>query len=143
MALHKAGDADAQRDSQIWCDEMVRKIAEMSKSKGISAADALNPQTVSNHKPSGRSTQNDLSEQIGDPVWQAAKSRQDYCQDIERALTWIRQGECYQICLTNEFLCDTAQFDPELDPLDVFLTMRRLNPAPQAAFISWPGRLHV
>ena len=71
----------------------------------------------------------------GQPVvFHLDRDRQTYLADIEQCLDWIGEGQSYQICLTNQFRC-TA----DLDPLDLYCLLRRLNPAPFAAFIRWPG----
>ena len=57
-----------------------------------------------------------------------------YLNDIERCLDWIFQGETYQVCLTNELVCNL-----KLDWLDLYRVMRRINPAPHAAFLRWSG----
>jgi para-aminobenzoate synthetase len=57
-----------------------------------------------------------------------------YISDVERCLDWIREGETYQVCLTNELTCSV-----NVDPLDLYRVMRRINPAPHAAFLRWPG----
>jgi len=57
-----------------------------------------------------------------------------YTSAIERCLDWIGQGETYQVCLTNELVCKL-----EIDPLELYRVMRRVNPAPFAAFLRWPG----
>jgi para-aminobenzoate synthetase len=62
------------------------------------------------------------------------RGRRRYLEDIERCLEWIRQGETYQVCLTNELACDV-----KVDALDLYRTMRRINPAPHAGFLRWPG----
>ncbi|HEU4805107.1 MAG TPA: anthranilate synthase component I family protein, partial [Nitrobacter sp.] len=53
---------------------------------------------------------------------------------VARCLDLIAQGETYQVCLTNELSCTAT-----VEPLRVYLTMRRVNPAPFAAFLKWPG----
>lgn len=63
-----------------------------------------------------------------------ARDRARYERDVERALGWIREGESYQICLTNEFTCDLA-----LDPFSLYRTLRRINPAPYAAYLTIAG----
>ena len=60
--------------------------------------------------------------------------RQTYLSDIKQCLAWIGEGETYQVCLTNEVRCQSS-----LDPLSLYRTMRRINPAPYAAFLKWPG----
>lgn len=63
-----------------------------------------------------------------------AKGERAYRADVEECLHAIREGESYQVCLTNELSCDA-----DLDPLDVYRVMRKTNPAPFAAFLRWPG----
>jgi len=57
-----------------------------------------------------------------------------YRASVEACLSAIREGESYQVCLTNELSCAA-----DLDPLDVYRVMRAINPAPFAAFLRWPG----
>jgi para-aminobenzoate synthetase len=63
-----------------------------------------------------------------------AKGERAYRASVEECLHMIREGETYQVCLTNELSCES-----DLDPLDVYRVMRRINPAPFAAFMRWPG----
>jgi para-aminobenzoate synthetase len=63
-----------------------------------------------------------------------AKGEHAYRASVEECLHMIREGETYQVCLTNELSCES-----DLDPLDVYRVMRRINPAPFAAFMRWPG----
>mgnify|MGYP001087044432 CR=1 FL=1 len=62
------------------------------------------------------------------------KGEQAYRACAEECLQAIRKGESYQVCLTNELSCEV-----DLDPLDVYRVMRKINPAPFAAFMRWPG----
>jgi para-aminobenzoate synthetase len=62
------------------------------------------------------------------------RDRATYLRDIEQCLTWIRAGETYQVCLTNEVTADL-----DIDPFDLYRLLRRVNPAPYAAFMTWPG----
>ncbi len=61
------------------------------------------------------------------------RDRQTYLSDIRRCLDLIQQGETYQVCLTNELHCKS-----DVDPLALYRTMRKVNPAPHAAFIKCP-----
>jgi para-aminobenzoate synthetase len=53
---------------------------------------------------------------------------------IQQCQEEIAAGETYEVCLTN-MLSLTA----ELDPLATYRTLRRLSPAPYAAFLEVPG----
>lgn len=57
-----------------------------------------------------------------------------YLDNVQQCLDLIAQGETYQVCLTNELSCAA-----DIDPLLLYRTVRRVNPAPFAAFIRWPG----
>ncbi len=59
-----------------------------------------------------------------------ARSRDTYLADIERCLEYLVEGESYEICLTNKL-----QLDVGLEPLSLYRTLRRLNPAPFSAFL--------
>jgi para-aminobenzoate synthetase len=71
----------------------------------------------------------------GTPVtFRLDRDRATYLRDIEQCLEWIRAGETYQVCLTNEI---TAELD--IDPFALYRVLRRVNPAPFAAYMTWPG----
>jgi para-aminobenzoate synthetase len=53
-----------------------------------------------------------------------------YLDDIAHCLEEIRDGESYEICLTNTFTTD-----PVARPLDLYRLMRRVSPAPYAAYL--------
>jgi para-aminobenzoate synthetase len=67
-------------------------------------------------------------------VFRLAHNRERYYNEIAQALEWIGEGQSYQICLTNELASEV-----ETDPFTLYRVLRKLNPAPFAAFIRWPG----
>ncbi len=67
-------------------------------------------------------------------TFRLGRSRADYLANVQRCLDLIGQGESYQVCLTNELSCSA-----DIDPFDIYRTLRRTNPAPYAAFLKWPG----
>ncbi|MDF5732406.1 MAG: aminodeoxychorismate synthase component I [Rhizonema sp. PD38] len=53
-----------------------------------------------------------------------------YIDDIKQCLHEITEGETYEVCLTNKIVADIS---PE--PLTLYRTLRRTNPAPYSAFM--------
>ncbi len=70
------------------------------------------------------------------PVHFFPQHRSDaYRQRITAAQHYIRDGESYEICLTNRFV---SQAHPH--PLTLYRLLRNLNPAPYAAFLRLPRK---
>lgn len=53
-----------------------------------------------------------------------------YLADIDTVLAAIREGETYEVCLTN-----MLEADVHLAPLDFYRALRAINPAPHSAFL--------
>jgi para-aminobenzoate synthetase len=53
-----------------------------------------------------------------------------YLEDIARCQQLIRDGETYEVCLTNRIHTTASA-----DALQTYLTLRRVNPAPYSAFL--------
>ncbi len=68
------------------------------------------------------------------PHFEFAISQGDYGRRIEACLDAIRAGQSYEICLTNQLRGPSP-----IDPLDYYENLRRVNPAPYAAFLRYPG----
>jgi para-aminobenzoate synthetase len=61
----------------------------------------------------------------------------EYIDKIRRCLEYIRDGESYQVCLTNELRCRT-----DADPLEYYRILRKRSPAPHSAFLRF-GELAI
>lgn len=57
-----------------------------------------------------------------------------YKADIDGCLEFIRAGESYEVCLTNR-LRTTLPNPEKFSVLDIYCTLRRMNPAPYGAFL--------
>ncbi|XP_047955251.1 aminodeoxychorismate synthase, chloroplastic isoform X1 [Salvia hispanica] len=111
MSLH---DDDTGMTS--WMDEVEQKLLDMKPHgprKPLSVASA------------------DVSPTQG---FSAEKSRQQYIADVEECQKFIRDGESYELCLTTQMRRSVG----ELHSLALYLEMREKNPAPYAAWLSFP-----
>lgn len=59
--------------------------------------------------------------------------RQTYLKHIATCLEEIRNGESYEICLTN-----TATINTAIDPLCTYTHLRRISPVPYGALLNFP-----
>jgi para-aminobenzoate synthetase len=80
---------------------------------------------------------------VGDPVepepaeFTLARSRERYLEEIEECRRRLAEGETYEVCLTNKVRAETGAV-----PLELYRVLRRVNPAPFAAFLRF-GELAV
>jgi para-aminobenzoate synthetase len=63
-----------------------------------------------------------------------ARSRERHLDDVAACKRRLQAGESYEVCLTNKVLGDAAA-----EPLALYRTLRRVNPAPFAAFLRFGG----
>jgi para-aminobenzoate synthetase len=64
------------------------------------------------------------------PALNLARPREQYLEDVEASLERLRDGDSYEICLTNQL-----KFDTHVDPLDLYRALRKANPAPFSAYL--------
>jgi para-aminobenzoate synthetase len=58
------------------------------------------------------------------------RSRERYREDIQACKRYLTAGHSYEICLTNKLAGAT-----QAEPLDLYRSLRRVNPAPFAAYL--------
>ncbi|MBL7070904.1 MAG: aminodeoxychorismate synthase component I [Candidatus Omnitrophica bacterium] len=59
-------------------------------------------------------------------------SKQDYCKAIDRAKEYIACGDIYQVNLSQRFECDFSG-----DAFELYAGLRKINPAPFAAYLNF------
>ncbi|MEO6850897.1 MAG: aminodeoxychorismate synthase component I, partial [Mucilaginibacter sp.] len=59
-----------------------------------------------------------------------SQNHETYLENIKKCLIEIKNGESYEICLTNRLSVDLA-----LNPLDLYLNLRKINPAQYSAYL--------
>ena len=65
-----------------------------------------------------------------DPEWWLVRAHQDYLADVAECQRQLRAGESYEICLTNRL-----RLPARPDLLTDYRRLRRINPAPYAAYL--------
>lgn len=63
-------------------------------------------------------------------AFRLGRSHEQYLDDIARCKQHLIDGETYEVCLTNKVTAEAR-----LDPLPLYRTLRRVNPAPFSAFL--------
>jgi para-aminobenzoate synthetase len=66
----------------------------------------------------------------GEVGFHFARSHQQYLKDIATCKQRLIEGESYEICLTNKITAELA-----IEPLPLYRTLRRVNPAPFSAYL--------
>ncbi|MBM0274435.1 aminodeoxychorismate synthase component I [Micromonospora tarensis] len=64
---------------------------------------------------------------------QPRAEKDDYLRQIAECLAEIRDGESYEICLTNEMTVEA-----DLDPLPTYTKLRAISPVPYGAYLRFP-----
>ena len=59
-----------------------------------------------------------------------SRSYETYIEDIRRIKEHLRDGETYEVCLTNRISADVTP-----DPLELYRLLRHVNPAPFSAYL--------
>lgn len=66
------------------------------------------------------------------------RSRETYNKNFEDCLELIRNGESYELCLTNQL--EARVKAPGTSALELYCVLRKFNPSPFSAFFDWNGK---
>ena len=72
------------------------------------------------------------------PVFIPNRSQRTYNRNFDECIEHIRQGESYELCLTNQLEASIRVRDSS--PLELYNVLRQRNPAPFSAFLEWNSR---
>lgn len=73
----------------------------------------------------------DLSD-IYMPCLESNFTPEGYCNAVDRVRDYIREGDVYQVNLSQRFSTRTGR-----NPLEIYASLRRINPAPFAAYLDY------
>ncbi|BAQ60538.1 para-aminobenzoate synthase [Geminocystis sp. NIES-3708] len=100
-----------------WFKETENKLKLISKNKDI-----IHGNKIPNN-------QNNKKQKYS---YKLSRDKREYLDNINTCLEKIKQGESYEICLTNHLYLPTIS-----EPLNFYLKLRKENPAPYSAFLKF------
>ena len=102
-------DRHSTHDAERWLAQMSRRLA------SLPALAAPNPHGEG-----------------GEPriEFRLSRSREQYMRDIAACRRRLAEGETYEVCLTNKVRAEVSA-----EPLELYRTLRRVNPAPFSAYL--------
>jgi para-aminobenzoate synthetase len=112
LSLHEPGRAE---EAETWLELTASRLLDIAAGREPESGPTCNEGPDSGSLPSALSLD---------------RSRERYLADIETCLDHLREGDSYEICLTNQL-----QLDLDVDPLDLYRRLRRANPAPFASYL--------
>ncbi|MBP2001240.1 para-aminobenzoate synthetase [Paenibacillus shirakamiensis] len=119
--------AHNEHEAELWFDQVEAKLELIpTPSEFVSTISEFASVSNSLHK----SEQEPLA-------FHWAQSYPEYMANIEQVKTYLRAGDTYEINLTNELTTQVS-----VHPLELYMNLRRVNPAPYAAYLSF-GELHI
>jgi para-aminobenzoate synthetase len=112
LCLHRLEEKTA---AEAWLDATSARLAEIA----------------AGGEPVGGPTGN-VGPTTGSPpsALSLARPHEQYLEDIEACLQHLRNGDSYELCLTNQL-----ELDLDVDPLDLYRRLRQANPAPFASYL--------
>ncbi|MET8075093.1 aminodeoxychorismate synthase component I [Streptomyces sp. NPDC005303] len=123
----------AAREAEDWLERALAELTFVATEPDRAAAPALSAPNA----PNAPITPNALTLPAArtDPDLGAAepwlvRDREDYLADIESCARELRAGTSYEVCLTN-----AARLPAPPDAYEFYRVLRRVNPAPYAAFL--------
>jgi para-aminobenzoate synthetase len=124
LCLHEPG-GEAAADE--WLSATAAHLAALGPTEPTGEGSAAPPRCCSaDPSPVG----SPLTARASPAVPCLTRSRDHYLSDIAACERHLRDGESYEICLTNSIEAEIG-----VDPLALYLELRRVNPAPFASFL--------
>jgi para-aminobenzoate synthetase len=103
-------DAATAADGTRWVDDVAARLDALPPAPPLELPEGGVPDSSVSFRPS--------------------RDHDTYIEDINRVHAYLRDGESYEVCLTNKVWTDTV-----VDPLRLYRILRHINPAPFSAWL--------
>lgn len=117
--------SSARLGAQFWVKETLSRVHELATEGGRDIS--VERSHLSHPSFSGISTDGSSGGFV------LEKSQKQYMKDVRACQAYIRDGESYELCLTTQLRKRISS----PDALGLYLTLRRMNPAPYAAWLNF------
>ncbi|MGW3339367.1 aminodeoxychorismate synthase component I [Streptomyces sp. NPDC001009] len=117
LALSADGD---DHDALRWLDETEARLRALPAGTGA--------------RTPARFTGTGMTDPDADGLLRLRHGKDAYLDRVRQSLEEIRQGETYEVCLTNSVVMDVR-----IDPLTTYAHLRRLSPVPYGALLDFQG----
>jgi para-aminobenzoate synthetase len=121
LALHKAGEEGTRTGTVEWLDATEAHLESLA---AVPCGNSGDPPRTLPAVVRGGFPEFPLS------GLSLSRTKDRYLKDLATCLDHLLAGDSYEICLTNQLSLET-----DADPLDLYRSLRRANPAPFAAYL--------
>ena len=126
-------DVTTAEESSVLLMDRIADI--VTKTAVTPTASAINSNSKTSQISSFTGAEDGLSCNAKNVLY-AVKSKDEYRQDIEKCLEYIKAGESYEICLTLQFKGECEKvLGEKVKPLDMYESLRAKNPAPYSCYL--------
>ncbi len=121
LCLHSSGDEAA---AETWLSATAARLTDLAAAVGEGASGEGSPEPP-------RCCSAEPSPDAPPPTtFRLARPPQRYLEDIAACKEHLLEGDSYEICLTN-----SIEAELDVDPLALYMELRRVNPAPFASYL--------
>jgi len=132
VAVEEGLDGKVKGETQHWFAAAEEKI-EMLASEKLQVSKQNEPDSEKLKKRFEESIMvPDESRGEGKKKWCSSRPRSRYLENVLKAKQLIKEGETYEVCLTNQLV---RMHDRSIPPLDLYTKLRKSNPAHYAGFL--------
>ncbi|MEV0963743.1 aminodeoxychorismate synthase component I [Streptomyces sp. NPDC049910] len=119
LALSEGGDHAA---AVAWLDRAEAAVLALPRNDGGPRGEAAGFRGVG------------MTDPEAEPIVELRHDKRAYLDRIAESLEEIRDGETYEVCLTN-----TVELKAAVDPLRTYTYLRKISPVPYGALLDFPG----